>query len=147
MAKKQSSGITELAKASLHRLDDARTLLAAQRWQGAMYMAGYAVECLLKTKLMQRYRCRTLNQLDEALVKKGQVAADWSIYSHELVAMMNLLGCQEQIQADRAMRRHFSFIGQWSPAWRYTSSPGTKTNANEFLFAVERMIHWIEANT
>jgi hypothetical protein len=69
------------------------------------------------------------------------------MYSHELVTMMNLLGCLEQAQADRALRRHFNFICQWSPAWRYTQSPGTKTNAIEFLVAVEHVIHWVRANT
>ena len=45
------NGISELARASRHRFADARALLREARWQGAMYIAGYAVECLLKTKL------------------------------------------------------------------------------------------------
>src|SRR5437773_12514886 len=100
MAKKRSSGVSQLAKASIHRLDDARALIAAQRWQGAMYMAGYAVECLLKTKLMQRYRCRTLDQLDNVLLRKGRISAGWSMYSHELLVVANLLGCLGRIRAN-----------------------------------------------
>ena len=53
-------GISEQAKASRHRLDDAKALLDASRWRCAIYIAGYAVECLLKTKLMQMYNCRHL---------------------------------------------------------------------------------------
>ena len=49
------NGISELARASRHRFADARALLREARWQGAMYIAGYAVECLLKTKLMHIY--------------------------------------------------------------------------------------------
>jgi len=43
-------GISEQSKASKHRLDDARALLNAGRWRSAMYLSGYAVECLIKIK-------------------------------------------------------------------------------------------------
>ncbi len=46
-------GISEQSKASKHRLDDARALFNAVRWRGAMYMAGYALEYLLKRKVLQ----------------------------------------------------------------------------------------------
>ena len=41
-------GVSEQGKAGKHRLDDARALLNSVRWRGAMYLAGYAVECLLR---------------------------------------------------------------------------------------------------
>jgi len=34
-------GISEQAKASRHRMDDARVLLNGERWRCAMYIAGY----------------------------------------------------------------------------------------------------------
>jgi hypothetical protein len=46
-------GISEQAKAGKHRLDDAHVLFNGARWRGAMYLAGYAIECRLKTKLMR----------------------------------------------------------------------------------------------
>jgi HEPN domain-containing protein len=147
MAKRQASGISELAKASIHRLEDARALIAAERWQGAMYLAGYAVECLLKTKLMRRYRCRTLTQLDELLHRKGRTSEQWSIYSHELVTMLNLLGCLERMQANRNVWRAFALVNQWAPAWRYSADLGTKKDADQFVDSVEQVVRWIEANT
>ena len=68
-------GVSEQSKASMHRLDDARALINAERWRGAMYMAGYAVECLLKTKLMQVYGCRTLRELENELQRRGLLDA------------------------------------------------------------------------
>ena len=59
------NGVSELAGASRQRLADAKALLNASRWRGAMYMAGYAVECLLKTKLMHIYNCQNLGELEE----------------------------------------------------------------------------------
>jgi len=38
------NGVSELAGASHQRLADAKALLNAVRWRGAMYMAGYAAE-------------------------------------------------------------------------------------------------------
>ncbi len=40
-------GVSEQEKAGKHRMQDARVLLNAGRWRGAMYLAGYSVECLL----------------------------------------------------------------------------------------------------
>ncbi len=50
-------GVTEQGKVGKHRMDDARVLLNAARWRGATYMAGYSIECLLKTKLMRMFDC------------------------------------------------------------------------------------------
>ena len=36
-----------------------------------MYIAGYAVECLLKTKLMQIYGCQNLRELEEVLQRRS----------------------------------------------------------------------------
>lgn len=60
MNRNYHNGISEQAAVSIHRLEDARVLLNAGRWRGAMYVTGYAVECLMKTKLMHIYRCRNL---------------------------------------------------------------------------------------
>lgn len=147
MARRQPSGVSELTKASNHRLEDARALLVAKRWQGAMYMAGYAVECLHKTKLMQRYRCRTLDQLDDVLRQKRRISDRWSMYSHELLTMMELLGCVERVQTDPRMWRTVNAINQWSPAWRYTENPHAKRIAADFIVGVERVLQWIQANT
>ncbi len=39
----------ELQQLSDERIEDARALLAAKRWPGAYYLAGYALECALKS--------------------------------------------------------------------------------------------------
>ena len=67
-------GVSEQRKAGKHRLDDARALFEKQRWRGAMYLAGYSIECLLKTKLMERHGCRNLNELEDELGLRGKVA-------------------------------------------------------------------------
>jgi len=39
----------ELQQLSAERIEDARALLAASRWPGAYYLAGYSLECALKS--------------------------------------------------------------------------------------------------
>ena len=67
MAGKRHSGVSDQIKASRHRLDDAQALFEKGRWRGCMYLAGYSLECLLKAKLMQRFRCQTLEVLEQLL--------------------------------------------------------------------------------
>lgn len=45
---------TELQALTSERIDDARALLQSQRWSGAYYLAGYAVECSLKSCILAR---------------------------------------------------------------------------------------------
>jgi len=68
-------GVSEQRKAGKHRLEDAQALLNKSRWRGAMYMAGYAIECLLKTKLMRMFDCRHLRELEEELQTRGLLSA------------------------------------------------------------------------
>lgn len=75
-------GVSEQSKAGKHRMDDARALLNAFRWRGAMYMAGYSIECLLKTKLMRMYDWRPLRELEEELQRRGVLTAQASVFTH-----------------------------------------------------------------
>lgn len=84
------SGISTQARASVHRLDDARALLAAGHWRGAMYMVGYAVECLLKTTLMRRYDCRILRELEDVLQRHGVLADSATVFTHQLAVLLRL---------------------------------------------------------
>jgi hypothetical protein len=83
-------GVSEQAKAGKHRMDDARALLNAARWRGAMYMAGYSIECLLKTKLMRMFSCRNLRELEEQLQNKGILAGEATIFTHQLELLLRL---------------------------------------------------------
>src|SRR5438876_4415292 len=84
-------GVSEQAKASKHRMDDARALLNAVRWRGAMYIAGYSVECLLKTKLMRMFDCRHLGELEDELQRRKLLPAQATVFSHHLEMLLRLV--------------------------------------------------------
>ncbi len=140
------SGISEQSRASTHRLEDAQALLAAGRWRGAMYMAGYAVECLLKTTLMRRYDCRTLRDLEDELQRRGVLTDAATVFTHHLEVLLRLTQRFEQLRQHRGLWPQFTLVNRWIPAWRYTANLANRQDATDFLEAVTQMMHWIEHN-
>jgi HEPN domain-containing protein len=144
MAKKQHAGITEQHKASIHRWEDAQALFQAGRWRGAMYLAGYAVECRLKWKLMQRWQCRTLVQLEEDLQEHG---IEQSPFTHNLKVLLRLAGGLERMQQNQRLWGSFSdTVNRWRPAWRYNPDVSTREQAEDFLEVAKDVLRWIDHN-
>lgn len=139
-------GITEQAKASRHRLDDAKALLNASRWRCAMYIAGYAVECLLKTKLMQMYNCRHLRDLEDELQRRSMLAAHGTVFTHQLEALLKLAQGYNRLRQNQNLWRMFNTVNRWVPAWRYTANLANREDASDFMDAVEKIMHWINNN-
>src|SRR5262244_1655519 len=104
------TGVSEQARASTHRLDNARALLNAGRWRGAMYMAGYAVECLLKTKLMQIYSCRTLHDLEGELQRRGVLTEQTTVFTHHLELLLRLTQRFDQLRQHRLLWSQFALV-------------------------------------
>lgn len=146
MTRHQYIGITEQSKASKHRLDDADVLLKATRWRGAMYMAGYSIECLLKVKLMDMYNCRNLYQLEDELQRRGVLTTTATVFTHQLEPLLRLAGGLERLKQNRTMWSLFNVVNRWIPAWRYTASLSNRKEAEGFLEAVKKILDWIENN-
>jgi HEPN domain-containing protein len=140
-------GVSEQGKAGKHRMVDAQVLLNAGRWRGAMYMAGYSVECLLKTRLMRMFDCRHLQELDDELQGKGILPVQATVFTHQLESLLRLTGASERLRQNEAHWRLFNKVNRWIPAWRYTADPSNPDDANDFLEAVEKVSLWIENNT
>lgn len=139
-------GINEQEKAGKHRLDDARALLDAGRWRGAMYLAGYAVECLLKVKLMRMYGCRNLNELENVLRERELLTGHETIFTHRLETLFKLTRSSERLRSNPGIWKRFGTLNRWMPAWRYTADLSDSANAKDFVQSVEQVVHWIEVN-
>ncbi len=139
-------GVSEQAKACKHRLDDARALFNEERWRGAMYRAGYAVECLLKTKLMRRFDCRHLRELEDELQRRGVLSAQATIFTHQLEVLLGLAEGGDRLRQNEPLWRLFNLVNRWVPAWRYSADLSNRENAEDFLEAVKKVAHWIESN-
>ncbi len=140
------TGVSEQAKASVHRLEDARALLNAERWRGAMYMAGYAVECLLKTKLIRIYNCRNLHELEQELQRRSVLAEHLTVFTHQLELLLRLTQGLNRLRHHRTLWPQFVLVNRWIPAWRSIADGVNRQDATDFLTAVDQIIQWIEHN-
>jgi len=123
-------------RAGKQRFEDARVLLEkAERTTGAIYLAGYGVECLLK-----------------ALVLSVVPAGD----RHDMVA--NFRGTRAH-HYDWLKARYFenggapfpseiskalALVNTWDTEWRYRSGLASRREAEDFLRAAEAIIMWAD---
>jgi HEPN domain-containing protein len=139
-------GITEQRKVAFHRREDAQRLYESKRWRGAMYLAGYSVECLFKAKLMQLFGCQHLRELEEELQRRGILAVGSSIYTHQLELLLRLTHRIDAARRDQTLWKQFAMVNLWLPAWRYNPDLSSQTDAEDFLQAVDALCRWIESN-
>ena len=111
-----------------------------------MYLAGYAVECLLKAKLMQKFGSRNLSELEQEMQRRGILPVAATVYSHQLEGLLRLAGGWERGRQDASTRRAFAHANQWLPAWRYTADLSHAGEAERFLSSVDVVRHWVENN-
>ena len=146
MAKAAHHGLSEQSKAVKHRRDDAQVLFDGGRWRGAMYLAGYCIECLLKAKLMRMFRCRQLHELEQTLQRRGILTASGTVFTHQLETLFVLTGGWNRLRNDPDLWRVFQHVNRWMPAWRYTADLSSRQEASRFLEAVDEVRNWIENN-
>jgi HEPN domain-containing protein len=146
MARDLFQGISDQEKAGKHRMADAEALFAEKRWRGSMYLAGYAVECLLKARLMRKFGCRHLDELEGELHRRRLLPEHQTVFTHELEILMGCAGALARLRQDRSSWQTFNFVNQWVPAWRYNTDLSNHDTADDFLAAVRTILHWIENN-
>ena len=146
MRRELYDGVTEQARASQHRFDDARALLNASRERCSMYIAGYAVECLLKTKLMHIYNCRNLRSLDAELHRRSLLPGHRTVFTHELEELLKLSPGYNRMRQSPRVWMLFKEVNRWTSQWRYSAERITEGEAFNFLNAVEKFMRWIDNN-
>jgi HEPN domain-containing protein len=139
-------GITDQTKAAVHRLQDARALLATQRYRGAMYMAGYALECALKAKLMRVHACRHLAELEKLLHDRGMMPGHQSVHTHSLEQLFLLTSSLPRLAGNRPVLQSLAVANQWIPAWRYSGQPANQRQAERFVDSIATLVQWVEHN-
>ena len=137
-----SQGKTDLIKAGIHRLRDAWQLLEAGRLRGAMYLAGYAVECKLKARLLDQHKVATLAELERVLQRK--IKRRIGLYVHHLNALGSLLVGWNRLSGFPAFQRCWSVALSWSVGWRYAREHVLAPEARAFLSSIEECLRWID---
>ena len=96
--------IVELDKIAKARLDDAKALMEADRYDGAAYVCGYAVEVALKARI-----CRILSWSGFPNTA-GEFQAYRSFQTHDLDVLLHLSG-----QEVRVKQQHFALWNHSCP--------------------------------
>lgn len=106
----------ELRQLARDRIADASALLAAGRWSGSYYLAGYAVECGLKACI-----ARLTNHED---FPRGRKFVE-ECYTHDLERLLRAAGLQAAFKAEAAANLllwdNWNVAIKWSEASRYES--------------------------
>ena len=125
--------LSELDNISRARLEDARALLNAGRFDGATYLCGYAVEIALKARI-----CRALNW-PEFLGTSGEFQAYRNFQTHELDVLLRLCG-----QEARIKQNHFAVwnvVATWKVESRYNVvGTAQEGDAESMIQAAEELV-------
>jgi len=111
------------------RLIDAEVLLDASRFDGSVYLCGYAIELGLKARI-----CKTL-QWDEY-----PTSGKYSTFkTHDLDVLLHLTGLEDKVKL-KHMAEWF-IVAQWNPEARYKPIGSIKKDdAKEMLDSAKELI-------
>jgi len=111
------------------RLSEARVLLAAKKYDGAYYLAGYAVECALKACVAKKVR--KFDFPDKKLALDS--------YSHDLEQLLSVAGLKQMHEQEKETNADFKVkwlvVRDWSEKARY-SRGRSRTEAKDLYAAI-----------
>lgn len=150
--------IAEIKTLANTRVDEAEVLYTSGFYDGAIYMAGYAVELALKAKICQLLDIPDLfNGFNGGQVQGGTVKSEYirNFKTHDLEHLIILSGLRNKLQIAKRnnpdLFTNWSLIGEWSENKRYCIC-GTcqQADARKFLDAISDSTNgiktWIENN-
>lgn len=144
---------TQLRTVADRRFDDADALRQTgrnPRANGAMYLGGFVIECLLKAKLLERFAW-----LQNAGSPEGREKDErhlWSLCyrSHDLDEILARLpeiqarlSRMEQRQSSRLTQSLKSVCAQWTIYARYSPYNANIDDARRFLDQIEELKPWL----
>lgn len=119
----------ELQALARLRIAEARVLLANDRFAGAYYLAGYAVECALKA-------CIAKQTARYDFPDKDRVTRSHTHNLQQLLDLSNLkVAFHKEIERNRALELNWGIVKDWNERARYSPS-FTKAQARDLYSAV-----------
>jgi len=122
-------------RAAKQRFEDAEFLLRGGRATGAVYLAGYSVECMLKALI--------LDSVPEALHEEVQTSFRGArAHDYESMKAQFKERTGRSIPAD--LGKSLARVNSWAPGLRYEPGATKHKEAQAFLDASEDIIQWAE---
>lgn len=122
-------------RCAFQRYDDAQILLRAAHTTGAVYLAGYGVECVLKALILAHLAPVTRTKLLEAF--RGTRAHDYGWLRTQYLEAGGP-------RPPRTIALDFSLVNDWSTDLRYLPRTLSTEDAEGFLAATGRILRWAD---
>lgn len=122
--------------AAWQRYEDADALLAAGRHTGAVYLAGYAVECMFKSLILSR-----LGAKDRSVMMDGFRG----VRGHNLESLKDRFERVAGIPIPGNIARNFYRVNNWTTDIRYQTRALRLKEALAFVEAVQQILNWADA--
>ncbi len=108
----------------------------AGRFQGAIYLCGYALECELKLCVC---RSRSIERMEEGEAKR---------LGHQLTELLDAAGLSRWLSEKRDLFLAFQRINaRWSTQIRYSGSANNKSESERFLQDSEWLLAWLKTGS
>jgi len=121
------------------RIEEAEILLNAGMWDGAYYVAGYSVECALKSCIIKK-----LMATDAFPEKKFSE----NCYKHDLTGLLQLAGLKDALNAAGPVALKWTAVKDWNEQSRYEYGR-TEQEVRNFFIAIkdpaEGVLPWIQS--
>jgi HEPN domain-containing protein len=123
----------EIIKIAEARLIDTKVLLSNKRFDGAVYLCGYAVELGLKSSI-----CKTLG-LCGFPETKTELKKYPKLWTHDLDELLKLSGIEAKVK--KSYLAEWSLVSQWRPELRYQPIGNiSEIDAKQMLIAVNNLL-------
>ena len=122
-------------RCAYQRLEDAQILLRADHTTGAVYLAGYAIECILKALVLG----------DVASAARAEVLTSFrGNRAHDYEWLRARYFQNGGARFPREITGAFTLVNDWSTEMRYLPRTLRVEDAEEFLAAAGRIIRWAD---
>ncbi len=131
------------------KLQDAEVLLANERFDSAYYLAGYAVELLLKARV-----CKTLgipdffdfdNPTKTKLKNESVITRPYKV--HDLEQLIILSGIYPEFRSELVINQPFKdswwIVSEWNENSRYLTGKNYD-DVKDFLTSVKEVMVWMQ---
>ena len=128
-------------------LDPQRSDAGSRHLRGAMYLAGYAVECLVKAYFVQQRNAQTLAAAVEALNRQRQQQGKEPVdqiartaAGHKIQYLLQLTNLPQYPAYDAKL---WARVAQWRSSWRYETDLVARSDAQQFISDVQDVVNWV----
>lgn len=122
-------------RCAIQRMAEAKVLRKASYTTGAVYLAGYGVECILKALLLSVVKAGQQERMLQAFRGRG---------GHDFQWLRGRYLDNGGTGFPPIITRCFSLVNQWNTDLRYVPKTMKPSDADQFMSAAEEIIRWAD---